>query len=643
MYMKELKCLFLLCNNLQATMSKYPSEIITDTSIDKYLTDDAFANLRVPAYDNDIINKVLYYASQFLSMEKSYNINGAYNFGLIPYYYAQKFINSQSSLHETFNDLVNEYIINTYNYRYNTINIVKVKILFVQILAVLTDNINNKDITSVINDILVNKLPEIKTIQHVIDTYDITAKGRFRVETFLDHVCKNVVNTYYNGKNPDYLMIRVFVVKKWIEMNNVSSANISSYKLQLDKYYDIAEYCLTGQSITDDITYITENIDNMIDDILDTIDGSTLSIPANNNQKVAEMMFKHQYSYKKYLVYIYTSFIIYHVVPNCDGNIHSVTMRIPSLNDYDSGNGRTAEFLLSKVYEDIINYAIYSTLVNQSDYYTDDSWSEWTHAKQVTDKDVLYYKDNVTVMNVNKFLSWFITLACPTTFHPSIHDVNKSIHKSISSIKNTFNDEHTYCHFINNILMRNVYNIFNIDAQYVIIHKGVEIDFSADISVIIAGLIDWSSKFYMLFKPLKNLWNYYYSVKKINTYDNYTTMAAKIDDTIVVNNYNTGGDLYSVYNGVFTLIDVKNYDYSDKYNTSAKLRNLYYHTILQTWLYMNAYIKPIGTMNDKRLYDTYHLAVINPYLNDMIVCEYDKVTNFTRDIDLSEYRFNTIM
>ena len=101
--------------------------------------------------------------------------------------------------------------------------------------------------------------------------------------------------------------------------------------------------------------------------------------------------------------------------------------------------------------------------------------------------------------------------------------------------------------------------------------------------------------------------------------------------------------MYSIYDGVFTLIDVKNYDYSDKYNTSVKLRNLYYHTILQTWLYMNAYIKPIGMMNDKRLYDTYRVEVVNPYLNDVIICDYDKVTEFTRDIDLSEYRFNTAM
>ena len=40
-------------------MSKYPSEIITDSSIDKYINDDVFANMSVNAYDNDIINKIM--------------------------------------------------------------------------------------------------------------------------------------------------------------------------------------------------------------------------------------------------------------------------------------------------------------------------------------------------------------------------------------------------------------------------------------------------------------------------------------------------------------------------------------------------------------------------------------------------------
>ena len=476
---------------------KYPSEIITDMSIDKYLTDDAFADLKVSA-DNDIINKVLYYTSQFLTQENIYNVNGTYNFGLIPYYYAQIFISSQSSLHDTFNDIVNDY-----NNRITTVNDYKVKILFIHLLAVLTDNIDNEDINTLLADI-VDKLSTLKVIQNVVDTYDI-------------------------------------------------------------------------------ITVI----DSMIDNVIDKLD-SNMHIPSNNTQRLAEIMLQKKYG-KSYLTYIYTSFIIY----------HPVTMRM---------NGMTTEFLLSKVYEDIINYAIYNTLVNNSFVYSHTSWSDWTHVKQVADKDMIYHKDNITVMNVNKFLT--------STFQ---HDALR--------------------------------NIFNIDAQYIIIHNGVTIDFSADISVIIAGLIDWSSKFYMLFKPLKNLWNYY----RVNKVSNYDVFARTIDaehlrtfytvgngDEDAKNLPRTKGSLYSVHDGIFTLIDVKNYDYSDTYSTPAKLRNLYYHTILQTWMYMNAYIKPIGMMNNNRLY-TYHLAVINPCLNDMIVCDYDKITNFTRDINVSEYRFNTPM
>lgn len=85
--------------------------------------------------------------------------------------------NSQSSLHDIFNDLVNEYIINTYNYRYNTVNVYRVNILFVHLLAVLTDNIDNENINSLLDDIIVNKFSTLNVIQHVIDTYDITKKG----------------------------------------------------------------------------------------------------------------------------------------------------------------------------------------------------------------------------------------------------------------------------------------------------------------------------------------------------------------------------------------------------------------------------------------------------------------------------------
>lgn len=621
-------------------MSKYPSEIIIDSYIDKHLNDDVFANMSVNAYNNDVINKIMYYSSQFLRSEKLYNVNGSYNFGLIPYYYAQKFINSRSSLQETFYDLVNEYIINTYNYRYNTVNICNIKLLFVRLLTVLSNTTDNEEINMIFNDIIVNCLESLKIIQNVIDTYDITKKGVLKHSTFINNVFKKVINTFYKGEYPNSFLIRIYVVKKWLEMNKVTEENISDFKSQLGELYDTAVYCLSERSLIDEIDSIVDNIDTAFDDIISIIDNShnTLGIPNDNNQRLARIVFDG-YSGKSYLTYIYTSFIIYHVVPQCDGGNHPVTMRIPSLNDYDNGNGRTAEFLLSKVYEDIINYGIFNTLVNRSSMYSDDSWNKWQHAKQVADRDVLHFEGNVIVMHVSKFLSYLISLICPSNFHPSMHDISRSI----PNIKNSFSDEQTYCHFIDDILMRNVYNLYNIDAQYIIIYNGVEVDFNADIHTIITGLIDWSSKFQMLFKPLKNLWNYYYHVDKVNNYNTFATMATTINDNITVNNDNTGGDLYNVCDGIFTLIDVKNYNYSNKYNTAVKLRNLYYHTILQTWLYMNAYIQPIGSVNNKRLYNMYRVEVVNPYLNDVIVCDYDKVTEFTKDIDLSDYRFNTAM
>lgn len=621
-------------------MSKYPSEIITDSSIDKHIDDDKFANMSVNAYDNDIVNKIMYYASQFLRSEKLYNVNGSYNFGFIPYYYSQKFINSQSSLQETFHDLVNEYIINTYNYRYNTVNICNTKLLFVRLLTVLTNTIDNEEINMIFNDIIVNRLSSLKVIQNVIDTYDITKKGVYKHSTFIKNVFNKVIDTFYKGEYPNSFLIIIYVVKKWLEMNKVTEENISDFKSQLGEYYDTAVYCLSERSLIDEIDSIVNSIDNAFDDIISIIDNShnVLVIPNDNNQRLARIVFDG-YSGRSYLTYIYTSFIIYHVVPQCDGGNHPVTMRIPSLNDYDSGNGRTAEFLLSKVYEDIINYGIFNTLVNHSSVYSDDSWNQWQHAKQVADRDILHFEGNVTVMHVSKFLSYLISLICPSNFHPSIHNISRSI----PSIKNSYNDENSYCHFIDDILMRNIYNVYNIDAQYVIIYDGVEIDFSADIQTIITGLIDWASKFQMLFKPLKNLWNYYYHVDKVNNYNTFATMATTIGNNITVNNDNTGGDLYNVCDGVFTLIDVKNYNYSNKYNTAVKLRNLYYHTILQSWLYMNAYIQPIGSVNNKKLYNAYRVEVVNPYLNDVIICDYDKVTEFTKDIDLSDYKFNTAM
>ena len=50
----------------------YPSAIIEDNSINKYINDDVFNNMTVNSYKNNIMNKIIYYCSKFLNMEELY-------------------------------------------------------------------------------------------------------------------------------------------------------------------------------------------------------------------------------------------------------------------------------------------------------------------------------------------------------------------------------------------------------------------------------------------------------------------------------------------------------------------------------------------------------------------------------------------
>lgn len=581
----------------------YPSAIVEDNSINKYINDDVFNNMSVNSYKNNIMNKIIYYCSKFLNMEELYNVNKAYNFGLIPYYYGHQFINkvnNNSNLTEIFDDLVNEYIINTYNYRYNTINIIKVKLLFINILSVIA---NKNDISF---DEINKYLNELEIIQNVIDSYDITKKSRFTDSVFINHVFDKVIKTYYNGKYSNGFAIQIYIIKKWIEMNNVTKSNINIYKTDLGEYYNTALYCISKPSLSEDINNYNDKIQNIIYDIVDSFENSTFKFPTNNQQRISEIFWSKAYNNSDYLIYIYTSLIIY----------HPITLRIPTLNDYDNKNGRTSEFLVSKVYEDTINYAIFNYYVNNSYYYSDKSWNQWITVKSNADNDVIDYVNSITVINVNAFLSYLIDLICPSTFHPSVHK---------------YKDDQN-CHFIDDELWRNIYNVYNIDTEYIIIKDGIDIDFSDSSDKIMIGLIDWASKFQIIFKPLKNLWNYYYHVNKISNYNNYSITVTSNND-FSVTNFNTGGDLYCVFNNEFILIDFKKYKSPNK--------NTYYKTILQTWLYMNAYIKPIGSINNKLLYKNYMLSVINPYLGHILICDDKLVTQFTKNIvELKKYLFN---
>lgn len=89
--------------------------------------------------------------SKFLQMESKYNINNTYNFGFLPYYFAQKIINiwnsnDQTSLNDIIDSIVVEYT-NTTNYMYTQNDIYKVKLLLLNILVILTGDDISEDLT----------------------------------------------------------------------------------------------------------------------------------------------------------------------------------------------------------------------------------------------------------------------------------------------------------------------------------------------------------------------------------------------------------------------------------------------------------------------------------------------------------------
>lgn len=79
-------------------MKNYPSSIIDDRSI-KIDNEYFEKNHRViKSYGSEIMNKIIYYCSSFITMEEDYNISKSYNFGSIPYYYSRKFIDGSDDI-----------------------------------------------------------------------------------------------------------------------------------------------------------------------------------------------------------------------------------------------------------------------------------------------------------------------------------------------------------------------------------------------------------------------------------------------------------------------------------------------------------------------------------------------------------------
>ena len=631
----------------------YPSKIMTDNSLNGISLNtiaeiiNIQKNNNIPNFlktDEDtiqthnagetIMQNILNLSAKFLQMEDLYNADNTYNFGFLPYYLAQKLVpicKNSTNLSEAIDTLITEYIINTTNYRYTLADIHKVKLLILNILTILSHRqiLFSTDIQLRALDTTIKYNTIIQT---VYDTFSYIRNDRFTAETLINKVIKQATKTLNTNQTLNDMLIalpdeiKLYVVNMWCYLNHVSADNIDQYKQTLKSYYDFTRYVVQFES---PINVLLDTSNKMVDHEFDFIfaelekefkTNCDFNIPDNSAEELTKLMNQSSESVAglSYKIYIYTSFLMYS--PN--------TLIVPAINDYDSGNGRTSEFLISKVYEDLINYCIFGYYNYNTIDYNQEVYDNWINIKSLANNHTIAYTDKLVILNTSKFLTMLINKICPSTFHPSKY--------------NTESNKHSYCHFIKDKGWLNLYNIFNIDSSYIIIKSMNKFAYNT------TSLIDWAQNIQVIFRPLKNLSNYYYKIDNPNNYMKYmitysTELTARPDtEDIKENNHETGGDLFSVFDRSFYLIDSKKYDiyaYTDE-----DINDTYLKTLVQCWMYMNMYYHPLCTLSDNNnkvvnLYKQLYVAAVNPLYGHYVISLYKNIDKIiTPDIH-ERYKF----
>ena len=248
--------------------------------------------------------------SKFLQMESKYNINNAYNFGFLPYYFAQKIINiwnsdDQTSLNDIIDSIVIEYT-NTTNYMYTQNDIYKVKLLLLNILVILTGDDISEDLIGFDNAIKYNKI-----IQTVYDTYNNDSTIYNNINQVTKILIKDLTMHEMLKNRPDE--VKIYVIKMWCFMNNISVDNIEQHQQELGQYYDFAKYVVTEiESLQDSF-----DIDNKLISKTFTLDFEELDkirkqkyilkLPVNLSEELVKLCDTNLL----YQIYIYTSFLLY--------------------------------------------------------------------------------------------------------------------------------------------------------------------------------------------------------------------------------------------------------------------------------------------------------------------------------------------
>lgn len=678
-------------------MSKYPSSTMTDSNIctdtDNFLDNNIITKINNTLQDNNdmiyinIMKRINYIASMFSTMEHMYNNKNKYNFGYLPYYLYSTIIKDKEQLKNMDKNDLNTYIDNLsykylykcYDYNYSIFDKMKIKILILCLLfnfdnkenilidlinynnfnnsiynlyilyndinKFLADNNIDNDIKFKINiifnymfDVLYNQnVDKYKILDLIINNYLIIIfKNIKEDETYQNKI--NKINTYLNNIilnfNVSILSSEIngdFNILKYIDdiENNLNGKIISIINQQ-----DIIENLFNENIISIiDYQYIRENINKK------EIFKFFLSINPNNsginiNIFQPSILYKNRLNKELLFNYIYTSIYMY-------GN-----NKTPANENYDKYIGRQHEFLLSNVYSELIDHLIITdnqTKKDRENIYSDNNIVIY-HSKNDDDNILLKIR---TPTLYQSFINYF----CKDKYNDDCKIKYNKYNIETDILNKLYIDsEYIFCKITNDVnklinicylidsenfdkLIQPLQNYYNITLQ-----TPENFDDNDKLNI----YIDIIKNYCFLFKPLQHLSRYYSNNINKSSNDIYVERynIKNIYNKKFINDPNTGGDLYSIFNGNFFIIDSK---FKKDPNMCSIIR-----TLSQAYLYMNVYYKPLcriknidtKTMYNNSLYKTYYLCYINSFTNDLIYLEYENFHE-TFNSKIKNYHFST--
>lgn len=648
----------------------FPSKVMTDNNFcqndknnliyNNYLWNDTI-------YVN-IMLEVNYIASMFSTIEHMYNHNNKYNFGYLPYFLYSMInkeninVNNSDFLYKYIDDLSYSYLHKCYGFDYSIFDVIKIKIL---IIAIIYNHYNHNDYGYNLHKTLFKDFLEYYNyLQMVYNLF--TLYNDINYISDMNDEMKTNVNIIFNklfdilNDNDDINDIDIDDIDICIEklqlLFNVKNNNNKSKELlkEIKIVLDIDDNDISNNLDTDNIVYdfiddIENNCNNYIKELINSFIKSDKHLnPYNFIDFCKKIINNHNKTFKSNLIHnnIFQSNSIYKNTLEIDWilNYINTSVYMYTLNneykhilaneDYDEYIGRQHEFLLSNVYSELIDEMIVTK----------------NFKKQI---NILYSDNNITLyirshnnkvnlcpyckVNIYTLCRLFINEYCKNRYENC--QINYTKYNIITDILNKLLIDSKYvlvkikdisnlldiCYLIDKENYDNIYYnfIYNIYRQ---------LDYQPDDNKNLQTYIYIIQNYCFLFKPLQPLEKYYSyntNVKSNDIYvDRYKIKNIYLQNKII-NESRTGGDLYSIFNGNFFLIESKFYKNPDDCDITKALA--------QTYLYMNAYFKPLCALNNKSnkynivinnsvninlLYNNYYLCYINSYTNDFVYVNY---------------------